>query len=334
MKKLTLIYCLYLLCAPVFAGVYDTLPTGIKTLVVKQVGTSKIESRYGADKETSGLKLKEDFNTSRLQTVSDAVANYFQELKNLSPDAYNQFSLGEFKANAWAEVNAQGYGVGYGITDRLTALISVPVYHVKTHIDFIQSKKSNLAAIKATIQNSPSTTASGNFVKDLTMQLPDTNEELFQSLIVNFYGYKPLGHFERDALGDTELGMIYRLTDLRDRGQAIAAGVIVPTGRIDDPDSLQDISTGDGQYDVYIESLSGISLLDKTLQFDFKLKYTYQFGTKKDLRLLSSTDLPLSRDKRLVYEKLGNKIDSTFTATINPTYWLNINTSYIITCVN
>ncbi len=317
-----------------FAGGYDTLPAGINTIVAKQVNTTRIESRYGADQQTAGLNIKQEFTSSNLQNISDAVNLYFKQLNTISPDAYNQFSLGEFKATGWAEVKAQGYGIGHGITDHLTILASLPVYHVKTNIDFTQSKKSNIAAIRNIVSNVPTTSSATNFAKELTNQLPETNEELLQSLIVNMYGYKPLGHFERDALGDAEIGMIYRLTDYADKGQAIAFGAVLPTGKIDDPDSLQDISTGDGQYDAYLESLSGVSFFDNTFQLDFKIRYTYQFESEKRLRLITDSSIPLSSESMKLREKLGNKLDTTITATINPTIWLNVNASLIVNKVD
>lgn len=330
MKKYSLYLIFLLQVHSVTAAVYDTLPTGINTVVAKQIKASKIDSRYGADNQSSGLSIKQEFKSANLENISDAVNTYFKELQAISPDAYNQFSLGEFQAHAWAEVNVQGFGIGHGITDHLTILASVPVYHIKSQVDFTQSKKSNLALIKSSLEKISTTTATSNFVRELTLQLPDTNEQLLQSLMVNFYGYKPLGHFERDALGDAEIGMIYRLTDLNNQGQAIGFGAVLPTGKIDDPDSLQDISTGDGQYDAYLETLSGASFLNHTFQLDLKFRYTYQFETKKRLRMISDQSLPLSRETKLVTEKLGNKIDSTLTATINPTIWFNVNTSFII----
>lgn len=330
MKKSIIFLLLALQIHHASAAVYDTLPAGINTVVAKQVKTSRIESRYGADNQTSGLNIKQEFNTSTLENISEAINIYFKELQAISPDAYNQFSLGEFQAKAWAEVNVQGFGIGHGVTDHLTILASVPIYHVKTNVDFSQTKKSNLAAIRDALKNVPTTSASANFVQQFTQQLPDTNEQLLQSVIVNMYGYKPLGHFERDSLGDAELGMIYRFTDFADKGQALALGAILPTGKIDDPDSLQDVPTGDGQYDAYLESLSGVSFLNNTFQFDLKFRYTYQFEKAKDLRIISDQAMPLSRDRRLVTEKLGNKTDTTITATINPTIWLNVNSSFIV----
>ncbi|MBC7428764.1 MAG: hypothetical protein H7336_09155 [Bacteriovorax sp.] len=315
----------------IFAASYDTLPKNVNTIVFKQVIASKIQSKYNSKNEEDTLNLKEEFNSSRLEDISSVIKSYFQELREISPESYNNFSLGEFSADVQADVTAQGLGYGFGLTDHLTVYGSLPIYHIKTDIKFKQSKDSNLAAVQATMRNSNPDTAIGKFVKDLTLQLPNTNAELLQSLVVNYYGYKPIGKWEKDALGDAEVGFIYRLTDFYDRGVSISAGAVLPTGTSDDPDSLQDVSTGDGQYDAFTEVATGISFLDNTFQFDVKGRYTYQFASQKEVRWINDSNLPLSKTKKTVNQKLGNKIDAALTLTYNPLYWLNFNTSLLVT---
>ncbi|MDO9184261.1 MAG: hypothetical protein Q7U04_17740 [Bacteriovorax sp.] len=324
-----LLVSLSLSASSAFATVYDTLPKGVNMFVLKQVMTSKIESKYNSNNQEDTLSLKENFSSSKLENISSSLNTYFKELKAISPDAYNQFSLGEFQAEASAEVSAQGLAIAHGITDRLTVYGTVPFYHIKTSVDFRQTKKSNIAAIAASIKNSPTTTATSTFVKQLTLQLPETNEELLQSFVVNYYGYKPLGTWEKDALGDTEIGGIYRLTDLDDKGLTIAGGLVLPTGDADDPDSLQDVSTGDGQYDTFLESMAGISFYNSAFQLDLKTRFTYQFASKKTMRTTDDKDLPLSKYKEKMTEKLGDKIDSTLTATYNFSSTINLNSSFI-----
>lgn len=330
MKKNFFLFGLSLYATTSFGASYDTLPKGIDMFVIKHVTTSKIESKFNANNQDESLSLKENFTSSKLENISSALKTYFQELKAISPEAYNQFSLGEFEAEAEAQVSAQGIGMARGITDRLTVYGSLPVYHIKTNVSFKQSQKSNLSSTQAAVQNAPTTTAMSGFVRQLTLQLPETNEELIQSLIVNYYGYKALGNWEKDALGDAELGMIYRLTDFKEAGLAISGGVVLPTGDPDDPDSLQDVSTGDGQYDAFVESMAGISFFDNAIAFDLKTRFTYQFATTKSLRTTNDPDMPLSKQKESMNEKLGNKIDATLSMTFNATSWLNFNSSFIV----
>lgn len=328
MKK-TLAFSLGLFASSSFGASYDTLPKGVDMFVIKHVMTSKIESKYDANHQDNSLSLKENFTSSKLENINSALKTYFDELKAMSPDAYNQFSLGEFEADAYAQVNAQGIGLAKGLTDRLTFYGSLPVYHIKTNVSFRQSQKSNIAAIQNAVQNAQTTSATSGFAKQLTLQLPETNEQLLQSLVVNHYGYKALGSWEKDALGDAELGMIYRLTDFADKGLAISGGFVFPTGDADDPDSLQDVPTGDGQYDAFVESMAGISFFDNTIALDLKTRFTYQFATKKTFRTTNDPNLPLSRTKETMSEKLGNKIDATVSMTYNTTSWLNFNSSLI-----
>lgn len=312
------------------AASYDTLPKNVSTLVFKQVIVSTIQSQFNETGANETLNLKEEFTSSRLEDISSVIKTYFEELRAISPDAYRNFSLGEFSANVSADVSAQGIGYGFGITDRLTVYGSLPIYHIQTEIKFRQSKASNLASVQAAVRASNPDSALGKFVKDLTLQLPNTNEELIQSLVTNHYGYKPIGKWEKDALGDAEIGFIYRLTDFSDRGVSLTAGAVLPTGFSDDPDSLQDVSTGDGQYDGFLEVASGISFLDSSLQFDLKSRYTYQFESEKEVRWIEDPRLPLAKSKRIVNQKLGNIIDLSLTATYYPTYWLNLNSSYLL----
>jgi hypothetical protein len=329
-KQLLAIFALGLPVSNSYGAGYDTLPKGVNTFVFKQVVTSEIKTQFNENNQEETLNLKDEFTSSRLQDISTVIRSYFDELKTLSADAYDNFSLGEFEADVTANVTAQGFGYGFGITDRLTVYGSLPVYHIKTNIDFNQTKPSNLAAVQATIRNAPTPTALGKFVRDLTLQLPPTNQELLQSLVVNFYGYKPIGRWEKDALGDAEIGLIYRLTDYSDKGVAISAGAVLPTGDEDDPDSLQDVSTGDGQYDAFIESMAGISFFDNILQIDIKGRYTHQFAANKEVRWIEDSELPLARTKRSVNQKLGNKIDTAFTLTVVPTIWMNLSGALIM----
>lgn len=329
MKKTALLFGLSLIASNAIGAGYDTLPKGVNAFIIKQVMTTKIESKYDAENQEDSLALRENFTSSKLENISSALKTYFEELKAISPEAYDAFSLGEFEADAYAEVSAQGIGLAYGVTDRFTVYGSLPVYHIKTNVTFHQSKKSNLQATQAAVQNAPTTSAISGFVRQLTLQLPETNEQLLQSLVVNYYGYKALGAWEKDALGDAELGMIFRLTDFQEAGVSFTTGVVLPTGDADDPDSLQDVSTGDGQFDAFVETNAGMSFFENSFALDLKTRYTYQFASKKTLRTIDDADLPLSKYKEEMNEKLGNKLEATISATYNTTSWLNFNSSLI-----
>lgn len=174
------------------AASYDTLPKGVNTLGFKQVITKNLESKFNDSGEKESINLKEEFSSSKLEDLSSVIKTYFNELKAISPDAYSNFSLGEFSANITADLTAQGIGYGYGLTDRLTVYGSIPMYHIKTDVR-IAHQKSTISNIKNNIQNAPTNSLMAKLVQDLTLQLPNTNAELLQSIVVNHYNYKPIG---------------------------------------------------------------------------------------------------------------------------------------------
>lgn len=314
-----------------YCASYDTIPKGISTIVFKQVVVPKIESKYDHSGKENSLSLRKDLVPSELESISKVIKTYFDELKNLSLNAYNQFSLGDFEAKVDASANVQGFGIGHGVTHRLTIYGSIPLYHLKSEVRLNNNQSSGLRRAKDILSTVNPTNATGKFIKDLTMQLPETSAEMMQSLVVNNFQYKPLGKWEKDGIGDLELGLIYRLTDEENIGSAISMGLVLPTGSPDDPDSLQDISTGDGQFDSFIESMNGISFFNHRLKFDLKGRYTYQFASNKEVRISRFKSIPLTKEKQTVNEKLGNKIDleTKISFVPPPKTWLELNSSLL-----
>jgi len=122
------------------------------------------------------------------------------------------------------------------------------------------------------------------------------------------YGYQPLGNWEGKGLGDIELAALYRLTDWQSSGLATSFGAVAPTGRINNPDILQDINFGDGQWDLFAEFGGGVHLMDKRLGLNSSLRYTYQMASTKTFRMPDQSQVSLSSDKFEFKEKLGDEI--------------------------
>lgn len=311
------------------AASYDTLPKGVNTLVFKQVMAMNMGTKFNSKGDKESLNLKQEFSSNKLEELSSVIKSYFDELKNLSPQSYNEFSLGEYAADIDANLSAQGLGYGHGITDRFTVYGSLPFYHIKTDVKINQTKGSTIRNVQNTIGTKPTNNALSKAIQDLTMQLPNAGIGLLQSVVVNYYNYKPIGKWEKSALGDAEIGAIYKLTDFSDKGLSITGGLVLPTGDADDADSLQDVATGDGQVDTFVELNGGFDVTGPELQFDLKTRYTYQFASKKTFRLYDDADLPLSDKKGTLTEKLGNKIDVTASLTHNTFEWMSLQASYI-----
>lgn len=277
--------------------------------VAKKVSTSKINSEFDGQKKLNPLAIEENINSEMLKSVSEETQLFFNELEKVSPDAYKNFSMGEYQADGFAEVDVQGYGLAYGLTNRLTVYGSIPYYSASVKVNIQRKHKGNLKNVNKLIQSSNNQGGNASYLSQLVEQLPDANENLLQSVFVNLYEYEPVGDWRAKGFGDMELGMIYRLTEWKDAGLATSFGAVLPTGREDNPDIIQDIPFGDGQTDIWAEFGGGFHLFDKFLHFWQSTRYTHQLPTNKELRVQEDRDLILSEKKANFTEKLGDIID-------------------------
>ena len=103
--------------------------------------------------------------------------------------------------------------------------------------------------------------------------------------------------FKTSIFGDTTSKL--RLANL--------AGVVVPTGRVDDPDVLTDVAFGDGSWDIFA-GLMCDQQLTSSLYFNQFAKFTYQLETDRLMRM-KTADEALAVEKAQLTYKPGNKID-------------------------
>ncbi len=315
------------------ASYYTTLPQGVRAIVYRHVSTTKVSSAFNGTRQESDYSFKININAASIQAATTALDAYLTPLKKLSPEAYDQFQLGEFAIDANGQVSVQALGFAYGFSDRLSMYLAVPYYNAKVEMNFVRTRGNNNQNVQSIVNNTLRTQAdrdlAASWVSGATNSLPDISGGNIQSIVVNHLGYQPLGNWQAKGLGDTEIGTIYRWTNQADWGLASTFGMMIPTGRQDDPDIIQDIAFGDGQWDVFAEFGGGFSQHRYNLAWDGLIRYTYQAPKTKNLRIPESQNYVLGSTKANFQEKLGDKID----VTIGPTYfftpWLSLSTAYL-----
>lgn len=211
----------------------------------------------------------------------------------MTADQYANFSFGTFEGNASSKITVQALGGGYGLTDKVTMYGFIPFYYAQVDMQIIRTKKGRAN--------------SGTLVE--IDNLPNVDTRLIQSLIVNYFGYKPLGTWKATNFGDGELGMLYQIKKWKDSGLLMKAGVVVPTGRVDDPDTLQDIAFGDGQWDYFFE-FGGGKTFTTHWSADGWTRLVYQAPYEANLRLPDSAVFPVTTRKGMTKIKLGNKSET------------------------
>jgi len=194
MRNTILSLLFLIISAKVFAGYYSTLPKGVRAFEYRHIFTNDIGSLYDSKGVQKDIYFKENLNANILASLNEATQAYFDELKALSPEAYNAFSFGEYQAEGSANVEVQVVGGGIGITDRLTAYFGFPVYDAEVNLDIRRTKGNNHAQVQAILQNDAPNSDTGRVLGQLTGQLPDATGELLQGIMVNMYGYKPIGN--------------------------------------------------------------------------------------------------------------------------------------------
>ncbi len=312
------------------AAYYDTLPKGVRMVVMRQVKTGQINSAYNRAGKNEPYFFKINLDAKALEDFSSFSQSIFEQIKSINQAAYDEFSLGQFEAQGHANVEVKGAGLAFGITNRLTAYGAFPFYDARVDLQMKQTGSSNLASVAAKLDKTGNS-AQADMIETIATQFANINitGETVQSAVVNGYNYKPLGNWQAQGPGDFELGVIYRLTDWEFSGLALSGGVVLPTGREDDPDMLQDFAFGDGQTDLFLEFGGGIRIPETRLSFDSYVRYTYQFAHNRRLRLPESESFPYSSQEAIFYEKLGNMLNFETTASYQFTRWFGVSSAYL-----
>ncbi len=322
--KLVLFTLLTSMVSGVYAQVHKTLPKGVRLFAYRNVKTSPIEAEYNQSQSLNPLSYDLKLNAQTLSGLGGAAQSAFETLRTKSPGAYDEITFGEFNLSAKAQVQVHGFGGGYGITDRLTVYGILPFYDAQVKMNLKQEKGSNASEVAEKYGNGGDIETA---ILNLSNTIPAITPNLIQSAVVNTLGYKPIGNWHGRGYGDFELGAMYVLHDSTHWGLATTNGIMAPTGRQSDPDLLQDIAFGDGQWDLFTE-LAVAYIPSRKWMFGTTMRYTYQAPSEKTLRIPFDEDVPLGDTKGRFNVKFGDRIDATVSATHIINDWLSVSPLY------
>jgi hypothetical protein len=322
--KMKLAFSLFLLFSvtEIQAQVWKVLPKGVRIVGYRNVTTSAIKENLDNSGQETALGASFRVDAAALNKMAN---NFIVPGVDLDQAAYNNLVVGEYKVDATAQVNVHGTGFGYGITDRVMFYGEIAYY------------KANVKArIKRTAGNSYNETAAlleqaggtqNNIIAENLRGMIDANEKTIQSVITNHYQYQPIGDWNGSGYGDMETGFMAKVIDRGVWGLMVYPGVVLPTGRQDDPDILQDMGFGDGQFDFFGEVATGYIVNDR-LSFGTLLRYTYQAPTTKSLRVPGERDFQLSNQKGNFDVKYGDKVNWTVNSTYAVNDWVSFTPVY------
>lgn len=311
-----------------FAQYYKTLPKGVRLGVYRNV-KSQVDSTYNKTSNESPLSYQIEANVDFLESIENETIQTALALLKPYPKAYENLNLGEYKIDAKADVEVDGYGFAYGVTNKVTAYMIMPIYKANVKMNYKRTKSNSYDTIANNLQdntNDDFAQAIGTFVDQYSDKL-DVDSGFLQSLVVNGLGYDEVGDWQGEGLGDVELGIMYNFLTTNKYGLLLSGGTVAPTGRTDDPDIIQDINFGDGQWDIFTE-FGGSYHLSSKFVFNSFYRYTYQFATDKSLRVPYSADVNFGDEKQSYKEKLGNKSLFHLSTDYYVNDWILFNAAY------
>jgi hypothetical protein len=213
-------------------------------------------------------------------------------------------SVGEFTADLKGHMTVFAPVMSYGFTDKLTVGIGVPVYTAATSISVGFQPNDRARAFLASLSDPKNNqSASAHEAAD---KLNTAVARLNQKLADN--GYRELNDWHSQGLGDVTVAAKYQHFHHSVATLASTTGFVAPTGRTDDPDVLNDIPFGDGQWDLFHELAVDEELLPGLVLNQFG-KYTVQLPDSKKVRA-QTDDEPIEVGHVNTRYKLGDKIDA------------------------
>ena len=313
-----------------FAQYYKTLPKGVRLGVIRNVKTGRISSDFNNAQAETPYHFEIDASAKNLGQIADPDTQaLLQTLEELNPEAYNSLTAGSYEINGSADIEVNGYGLAYGLSDKVSLYTIVPVYQAKVNVDYRRTKQNSYQETARILQTSIGSDL-GQAVGNLSHILPDINGKVLQNILVNNYNYKEVGNWEGEGLGDIEIGAMWNFDEGDHYGLLWTNGFVAPTGYVNDPDLLQDVGFGDGQWDLFTE-FGGSYVLNSYFIVNSWVRYTHQLPTTKELRIVEDQDLFISDRKGDFKEKLGDIWDYYADIQVKPLDWMTFKVAHLIT---
>lgn len=307
-----------------YAQTWAQLPKGVRCLGYRNVITTPIKSNFNQFRSESSLSTNFRVDAA---TLNEMAGNVLVPGVDMDADAYRDLLVGEYGVDAQAKANVHGFGLAYGLTDKIMLYGEIAYYNAQVDSRIKRTKGNNFKDIATRLAQKNNLTWSDKAISEILNRLPDINEHHIQGVITDEFGYKPIGRWQGKGYGDMETGVMIKAIDKGTWGLQIYPGVVLPTGTQDDPDILQDIGFGDGQTDVFGELGTGYIVNDQ-LSFGTRFRYTYQAPAKKRLRVPTDRDFPLSSETGEFNVKYGDKLNFMLNSTFAFNDWFSITPVY------
>ncbi len=287
------------LTAPIDIPGTNVLPKGKRNVRVKGFAL-EANDKFGNTGNTQGLgqslnttvtwsKLVEGQSTNILKAESKGFILSYLGAAGLEQEQLLEESVGFTTGNINLSVNATIPVLAYGLTDRWTTAIAVPVIKTKVSHDMGFVANENIKKFQAYLN---STGVNGQHTaEDLVYKLADPI-----SYKAETYGYNPAPRYQENTkMGDIKIVNKHLVKKHSRANTLVQWDITTPTGTKTNPNELIDLPSGDGQWDLGVGVVQDYSL-NKNSAVVTSFGYTRQFKDTKAMRVPEVIDSALTPD--------------------------------------
>ncbi len=264
------------------------LPKGVRSARITTL-TTAIDNSYNNDGNVEGLGA----SMNKAVTYNDLVKAFSNTEERaklrgfvLSTGRDPNAVVGQSEGIVNSQITATVPVMAYGITDRLTFAIAVPVV------------RSSVNVSTGWTANSEMDSALKDLSADGKHNLVVQNESKLMNVVntqLASKGYQVPRDEDKTQLGDISLVAKYQLLNEGRWLLALQPRIVVPTGKPADIDDIVDVGGGDGQWDLGIASAAEYSINGRVTMVG-SLGYLWQVQDHQAQRIPEAANETLTRD--------------------------------------
>ena len=293
------------------------LPKGVRNVNIRSVNT---DLSHKTDRSGNSVPLSkplaQDLTFEKIANGEDQLNADLLRGFLLENGFDESDSVGRFSADLQGHINVTAPIIAYGLTDKTTIAVAIPYYDAATAVEVGFSPNETAVAFLTALADDKNNNASK--AAEVAGKLNNAVGRLNDKLATN--GYRELEDWNARGLGDVTIAAKHALVQQSKLELAATGGLVAPTGRVDDPDILNDIAFGDGQWDVF-----GQATVDEHVGNSITLnqfaKYTHQLPGRKPVREATDEEA-IEVEKKQARFKLGDKVDLGTSVQWQPSFGL------------
>jgi len=287
------------------------LPAGVSRAYADYYSYLPTTKRYNPDGDEEEITFP--FHDAALDS------SVLGSLAALDPFVSGRASIGDVAVEYDYDIDVLDVGYSYGLTDRLTIGFHIPYYWIRNDVD---------ASFDPSTANVGLDPAGGTCCIPLAAGGQPLQTQDVQDLIGEQFGFDAIENWNREGIGDVEVGAKYRIFRRESSILAVTGGLRFPTGYADDPDDLTDVAWSYGNrallfrlhYDYKISNLwdDRRSPIDHTGQapgdvlLNTTFRYDYMFPDEKRKRVGDTPDEVFTNNRERVDRELGDLYNLEF----------------------